>query len=236
MKKGKLWLIPTPLGEGAIEKSLSKENLTIIQGLTAFIVENEKVSRKFLREVGIKVPQSELIIEEFGKHTKKPIEEYFSLLEKGQDMGLLSDAGCPGIADPGSEIVAEAHKRNIQVIPLVGPSSILLSLMASGFNGQSFLFHGYIPIDKKARKDKLRQMEAQSEKLDQTQIFIETPFRNTQIIQELVESLKPQTRVCIAAGLTTEKEFIRSQKVQDWKRNLPELDKIPAIYLIYRAS
>lgn len=234
MKKGKLWLIPSPLGENVLNRSLSSETLIIIQGLSAFIVENEKISRKFLREAGIKVPQNELVIEEFGKHDRKPLAEYFKVLENGQDMGLLSDAGCPGIADPGSEIVLEAHKRNIQVIPLVGPSSILLSLMASGFNGQCFTFHGYLPIEKKARRERLKSLEIQSEKWDQTQIFIETPYRNNSMIQEILECLKPGTKLCIAAGLTTQEEFVYTNTLQEWKKAIPSLHKIPAIFLIYK--
>jgi 16S rRNA (cytidine1402-2'-O)-methyltransferase len=234
MKKGKLWLIPSPLGENVLFRSLSSETITIIQGLSAFIVENEKVSRKFLREAGIKVPQNELILEEYGKHDRKPLGEYFKVLENGQDMGLLSDAGCPGIADPGSEIVLEAHRRGIQVIPLIGPSSIILSLMASGLNGQSFTFHGYLPIERKARKEKLRTLEIQSEKLDQTQIFIETPYRNLAIIQEVLETLKPGTKFCIAAGLSTDQEFVQTRTLAEWKKNPPLLDKIPAIYLLYK--
>lgn len=234
-KKGKLYLIPTPLGTGLIKKSLTSEDIYIIQSLSDFIVENEKVARKFLREIEIKVPQKSLRIEEFGKYSRKPINEYFSPLENGLNMGLLSDAGCPGIADPGSEIILEAHKRTIQVIPLVGPSSIILGLMASGFNGQSFTFHGYLPIEKKARRDKLRLLENQAEKLNQTQIFIETPYRNTPMIEEITESLKPNTLISIAANLTTPHELIITQKVSDLKLHPPQLDKIPAIFLIYKS-
>ncbi len=238
MKKGKLWLIPTPLGSGLVKNSLTAESLALIQNLTAFIVENEKTARKFLREAAIKVPQSELVIEEFGKHTQKPLREYFILLEQGQDIGLLSDAGCPGVADPGAVIVLEAHKRNIQVIPLIGPSSILLSLMASGLNGQSFVFHGYLPIEKKARRERLKQLENQAEKVDQTQIFIETPYRNNSLIQDMLECLKPETLVCLAAGITTESEFILTQSISLWKQRIlvsaKVFDKTPTIFLVYK--
>jgi len=235
MKKGKIWLIPSPLGEGLIRKSLASESISKIQAITHFIVENEKVSRKFLREIEVNVPQSELHIEEYGKHHKKPLEEYFLPIHQGMDIGILSDAGCPGIADPGSEIVSKAHELGIQVVPLVGPSSILLSLMASGFNGQSFSFQGYLPIEKKARKDKLRALETLAEKQNQTQIFIETPYRNLQIIQDMVESLKPLTKLCIASGITTDLEFIQTHPISYWKTHIPKLDKIPTIFLIFKS-
>jgi len=235
MKKGKIWLIPSPLGEGLIRKSLASESISKIQAITHFIVENEKVSRKFLREIEVNVPQSELHIEEYGKHHKKPLEEYFLPIHQGMDIGILSDAGCPGIADPGSEIVSKAHELGIQVVPLVGPSSILLSLMASGFNGQSFSFQGYLPIEKKARKDKLRALETLAEKQNQTQIFIETPYRNLQIIQDMVESLKPLTKLCIASGITTDLEFIQTHPISYWKTHFPKLDKIPTIFLIFKS-
>ena len=205
-----------------------------LANLKEFIVENEKTARKFLKEAEIVSPQSELIIREYGKHNKEALSVYFKSLEEGFDVGLLSEAGCPAIADPGAEIVLEAHKRHIQVIPFVGASSIILGLMASGFNGQSFCFQGYLPFDRPQKKIKIKFLEAESLRLNQTQIFIETPYRNRQLLEELVLNLQHDTFLCVAAGLTTANEYIYSAKIGEWKGKLPELNKIPAIFLIYR--
>ncbi len=236
MHKGILWLIPTPLGSNIIHRSLPQEAISIIQNLNVFIVENEKVSRKFLRDILIKVSQKEIVIVEFGKHQQKPIKEYLKLFDNNQNVGLMSDAGCPGIADPGSAIALAAHSLGIQIKPLVGPSSIFLGLMASGFNGQNFVFHGYLPIDKTARRQKLKQLESISEKQDQTQIFIETPYRNNSIIGDILEILKPSTQICIAAGLSTDQEFIKSQSVLLWNGKVPDLNNIPTLFLIYKGN
>ena len=153
----------------------------------------------------------------------------------GRDAGLMSEAGCPGVADPGADIVAEAHRRGIKVVPLVGPSSILLSLMASGFNGQSFTFHGYLPIDKAQRSKRIKELEGQAEKFGQTQLFIETPFRNNQLLDEVLKVCKPATRLCIACNLTATDEMVQTKTIAQWKKEQPDLHKRPVIFLLYKA-
>src|ERR1700755_2939976 len=179
MPDGTLYLIPVPLAEQAAAKSFTPYLIDTINSIKEYIVENEKTARRFLKEAGLKTPQSELLIHDYGKHNRAGDQtEFFNGLTAGNDVGLMSQAGCPGVADPGSDIVAKAHRMGIKVVPLVGPSSILLALMASGFNGQSFTFHGYLPIDKVLRSKKIKELEQLSERNDQTQMFIETPFRN----------------------------------------------------------
>lgn len=235
MPIGILYLIPVPLAENASAKSFTPYLVDTINHINEYIVENSKTARKFLKEAGLKTPQNELIVHDYGKHNRdNNIKEFFSGLLSGRDVGLMSEAGCPGVADPGSEIVAYAHMRGIKVVPLVGPSSILLALMASGFNGQSFTFHGYLPIDKIARANKLRQLENAAERYDQTQIFIETPFRNNPMLEEILRSCKSETRLCIACDLTSEQEFVKAKSVKDWKAAVPELHKKPVIFLIFK--
>ena len=200
-----------------------------------FFVENEKTARKFLKEAGLKRPQSELIIHDYGKHSREKINytEIFKSVEQGSDMGLMSEAGCPGVADPGADVVFQAHRRGIRVIPLVGPSSILLGLMASGFNGQNFSFKGYLPIDKGARTKAIKDLENQSARERSTQIFIETPFRNNQMLSELLKSCKPQTKLCVACNVTGEDEYIKTKTIADWKNTTIDLHKKPCIFLIF---
>ncbi|MGV3683995.1 MAG: SAM-dependent methyltransferase [Daejeonella sp.] len=235
MSIGILYLIPVPLAENASAKSFTPYLVDTINHINEYIVENSKTARKFLKEAGLKTPQNELIVHDYGKHNRdNNIKEFFLGLLSGRDVGLMSEAGCPGVADPGSEIVAYAHMRGIKVVPLVGPSSILLALMASGFNGQSFTFHGYLPIDKIARANKLRELENAAERYDQTQIFIETPFRNNPMLEEILRSCKSETRLCIACDLTSEQEFVKTKSVKDWKAAVPELHKKPVIFLIFK--
>lgn len=235
MSVGTLYLIPVPLAENTSAKSFTPYLADTINHINEYIVESSKTARKFLKEAGLKTPQSELIVHDYGKHNRDSnIKEFFTGLLAGKDVGLMSEAGCPGIADPGSEIVAYAHQRGIRVVPLVGPSSILLALMASGFNGQSFTFHGYLPIDKLQRANKIKELEAQAERLSQTQIFIETPFRNNPMLEEILKSCKPETRLCVACDLTSENEFVQTKTVKDWKAAVPELHKRPAIFLIFK--
>ncbi len=235
MSYGTLFLIPVPLAEHASSRSFTPFLSKTVSEIREYIVENEKTARRFLKEAGITIPQSELIIHDYGKHSRNTDQHVFirSLLN-GQDVGLMSEAGCPGIADPGSDIVALAHLRGIKVVPLVGPSSILLALMASGFNGQSFTFHGYLPIDKGARAKKIRELEGNAERLGQTQIFIETPFRNNQLLEEVLRSCHPQTRLCIGCNLTGEDEMIRTLTISEWKKQGPDLHKKPAIFLLFK--
>lgn len=244
MSLGKLYLIPVPLAEDASGATFTDFARQTINDIVEYIVENEKTARKFLKQAGLQRPQSELTIHDYGKHQRGlvPISDYFNAIKKGRNVGLMSEAGCPGIADPGAEIVAEAHRLGIQVIPLVGPSSILLALMASGFNGQAFSFQGYLPIDKKERSTRLKDLERESAHRLQTQIFIETPFRNNALLDELLRVLNPRTMLCVAVDLTSEREKVVSQAVSKWKEakmsilleNMKtSLHKRPAIFLIY---
>ena len=234
MPKGTLYLIPVPLADNAAAKSFTPYLVDTVNAITEYIVENEKTARKFLKEAGLKTPQSELLIHDYGKHKREAgLAEFFKGLEAGKPVGLMSEAGCPGIADPGADIVAEAHKRGIKVIPLVGPSSILLALMASGFNGQSFTFHGYLPIDKVLRSKRIKELEGLSDRLFQTQIFIETPFRNNTMLEEILKTCNPKTRLCIACNLSAEDEMIKTQSVGGWKTQVPDLHKRPTIFLIF---
>lgn len=235
MHPGSLFLIPVPLADNTPAKSFTPYLTDTINHINEYIVENSKTARRFLKEAGLKTPQSELIIHDYGKHNRDSnINEFFIGLLDGKDVGLMSEAGCPGIADPGAEIVAFAHQKGIKVIPLVGPSSILLALMASGFNGQSFTFHGYLPIDKVQRANRIKELEALAERYNQTQIFIETPFRNNPMLEEILRSCKPETRLCIACDLTSEDEFIQTKSIGEWKSKIPELHKRPAIFLLYK--
>jgi 16S rRNA (cytidine1402-2'-O)-methyltransferase len=236
MPIGTLYLIPVPLADAAAAKSFTPYLVQTINSITEYIVENEKTARKFLKEAGLQTPQSQLIIHDYGKHARNAdISTFFTGLMAGRDAGLMSEAGCPGVADPGADVVAEAHRRGIKVVPLVGPSSILLAIMASGFNGQSFTFHGYLPIDKADRSRRIKELEGFTERLKQTQLFIETPFRNNALLEEILKSCKPNTRLCIACNLTGEDELVKTQTVTAWKKALPDLHKKPTIFLLFHA-
>lgn len=237
MPYGTLYLIPVPLAEDTAARVLPALHTELINQISHYVVENEKTARKWLREMGLRRPQNELQILVYGKHSdKQSPSTYFKELKAGKDVGLMSEAGCPGIADPGADLVAEAHRQGIQVIPLVGPSSILLSLMASGFNGQSFAFHGYLPIDKNARNKRLKELENIADRYDQTQIFIETPFRNNSLLDDLLKSGHPQTQLCIACDISAPTEFIQTKTLANWKKEKPELHKRPAIFLLYKKA
>ena len=237
MSFGKLYLLPVPLAENSSARVLPAAQTDTINQIKHYVVENEKTARRWLKEMGLKTPQSELDIIVFDKRSDKhQLAEYFKALKEGHDVGLMSEAGCPGVADPGSELVAEAHRLGIQVIPMVGPSSILLALMASGFNGQGFAFQGYLPIDKAERSRKLKELETLSERFNQTQIFIETPFRNNQLMDEILKSCNPNTQICVACDITDEREFIQTKTVAFWKKQVPELHKKPAIFLLYKRA
>jgi 16S rRNA (cytidine1402-2'-O)-methyltransferase len=180
--------------------------------------------------------QSELVIHDYGKHQRGgSLKPYFQGLEAGKDVGLMSEAGCPGVADPGADIVAEAHKRGIKVVPLVGPSSLLLALMGSGFNGQSFAFQGYLPIDKVARVKRIRELEGFAERFKQTQLFIETPFRNNPMLNDILASCRNDTKLCIASNLTADNELLQTKTIGQWKLEQPDLHKQPTIFLLYRS-
>lgn len=235
MPAGTLYLIPVPLADEAAGKSFTPYLVDIVNHISEYIVENEKTARRFLKEAGLKIPQSQLLIHDYGKHNRdKNDNDFFKGLLAGKDVGLMSEAGCPGVADPGAEIVAEAHRKGVKVVPLVGPSSILLALMASGFNGQSFTFHGYLPIDKADRARKLKDLESQAERFKQTQLFIETPFRNNPMLEEILRTCKPATRLCIACNLTAVDEMVKTQSIAAWKKQTPDLHKKPTIFLLFQ--
>ena len=236
MPYGTLYLIPVPLADDAAAKSFTPYLVDTINSIKEYIVENEKTARRFLKEAGLKTPQSELLMHDYGKHNRADgTAEFFKGLQAGNDVGLMSEAGCPGIADPGAEIVEKAHRMSIRVVPLVGPSSILLALMASGFNGQSFTFHGYLPIDKIERGKKIKELEALSIKNDQTQLFIETPFRNNPMLEEILRSANPKTRLCIACDLTSATELVQTKTIAEWQKKIPELHKRPTIFLLFHS-
>ena len=237
MAFGKLYLLPVPLAENTARTVLPAAHSELINHIKHYVVENEKTARKWLKEMGLKTPQSELEILVYGKHSEKQnLAPYFKAIKDGNDVALMSEAGCPGIADPGAELVAEAHRLGVEVVPLTGPSSILLSLMASGFNGQSFAFHGYLPIEKGARSKRLKKLESMAERFSQSQIFIETPFRNNQLLDDILNSAHPQTQLCIACDITAETEFIQTKTLANWKKEKPDLHKRPAIFILYKKS
>ncbi len=237
MPASTLFLIPSLLGNddaGQIPENTKRE----VQKLKHFIVENSKEARRFLKVIHPLINQQEIEVVEFDKHEKNPDwKSFLNPLLNGNDAGLISDCGCPAVADPGSGLIAAAHKEGIKVKPLIGPSSILLALMASGFNGQSFAFHGYLPVEKDALLKKLKQMEQDSRKLNQTQIFIETPYRNQSLLNSLLSTLNSQTYLSISCKLTCEDEWIRTLPVSKWK-TLSEIPihKKPCIFLIYSTN
>jgi len=236
MPTGTLFLIPVPLAEDAAAKTFTPYLVDTINHIKEYIVENEKTARRFLKVAGLKTPQSELTVHDYGKHNRNSsLKPFFTGLQAGNDVGLMSEAGCPGIADPGADIVAEAHRRNIKVVPLVGPSSILLALMASGFNGQGFAFQGYLPIDKAERSRKIKELENLSDRLNQTQIFIETPFRNNQLLEEILKSGNAKTKLCIACNLTAADELVQTKIIAEWQKQTPDLHKKPTIFLLSRS-
>lgn len=236
MQRGTLFLIPVPLAENASRKSFTPFLVDTINSIATYIVENEKTARKFLKEAGLFIPQSDLLIHDYGKHRRgNSLTPYFKELLAGKDVGLMSEAGCPGVADPGADIVAEAHKKGIKVVPLVGPNSMIQALMASGFNGQSFTFHGYLPIDKAERTKRIKELEQLSMRFKQTQLFMETPFRNNQLLEEVVRSAHPATQLCIACQINADDEWIKTMPVAAWRKEKVDLHKKPAIFLLYKA-
>ncbi len=230
--KGILYLIPTAIGSIQAIDYLPQTVIEIIHSLDEFIVENSKSARQFLKHCNIPTPQQQLIIHELNKHEGNVFEtSFFSNLISGKNVGLLSEAGCPAVADPGALIVAEAHKLQIKVVPLSGPSSILLALMASGLNGQQFTFNGYLPKEKTERIHAIKKAEKESAQRNQTQIFIETPYRNNALFDDFLNNLQPSTRLCIASALQCENEKIKTQRISEWKKQRPELNKHPVVWL-----
>jgi 16S rRNA (cytidine1402-2'-O)-methyltransferase len=233
--KGKLYLIPTPLGNTDPFSVLPASIAEIINQLDHYFVENEKSARHFLKKAGIIKPLLEIQLFPLNEHTEESeIINYLQLLLKGTDAGIISDAGCPAVADPGADLIRMAHENKVKVIPLVGPSSIILALMASGLNGQNFTFHGYLSRDRNQRAKELKAMEAESKRKNQTQIFIETPYRNSHIVETVMETCEPQTYFSIAADITLATEFIKTATVADWKKQKPDINKRPAVFLIHK--
>jgi len=231
---GTLYLIPVPLGPSAPQDSLHPGVLAVVRPLRHFVVEQAKSARAFLKAAGTDLPLQELQLEELNEHSRPDVlERLLAPLRAGQDVGLLSEAGCPAVADPGADLVALAQRENIRVVPLIGPSSLLLALMASGLNGQRFAFQGYLPAKEPERSKALRELEAESRKRQQTQLFIETPYRNRAMFDAILQACQGTTRLCIAADLTLHGEFIRTQTVAQWKKQTPpEIERRPTVFLL----
>lgn len=232
---GKLYLIPTTMGECNPHDVLPQTVVRAIQLMDHFIVENEKTARKFIKSIVPEKVQSSLILSALNKHTDS--KEYNQMIQpclQGINIGLMSEAGCPGVADPGAVIVKLAHEKNIKVVPLVGPSSILMAMMGSGMNGQSFAFNGYLPIDKSEKKSALKNYEKLSFDKNQSQLFIETPYRNNKLLEDLLQTLQPNTLLCIATDITLDTEYIKTLRVADWKKTKVDLHNRPTIFIIHK--
>lgn len=235
MEKGKLYLIPTRLGDNAPLEVLPMSVKKIIELVDDYIVENEKTARNFIKKISSSKSQPSLQINVLNKFTQPlELESFLNACDQGKPVGLMSEAGCPGIADPGAEIVKIAHRKDIRVIPLVGPSSILLAMMASGMNGQKFTFNGYLPIDNSERKKALKDLERESFNTNTSQIFIETPYRNNKLLEEICKSLHPETNVCVACDITLPTEYIKTKTAAEWKNVTIDLHKRPTIFVIHK--
>lgn len=245
MLESALYLIPVTLGDTPIQQVLPSYNREVIIGIKHFIVENIRSARRFLKKVESTIDIDTLTFYELNQHTNRnTVSSYLEPLRKGAPMGVISEAGCPAVADPGADVVAIAQRENLRVVPLVGPSSMIMSVMASGFNGQSFAFHGYLPIDEGQKVQRLKQLESRVYSEDQTQLFIETPYRNMKMMQTLLQVLRPQTRICLAANITCSDELIHTRSVAEWKKLLNAakteaeqqqlVPRCPAIFLIYK--
>jgi len=231
----KLYLVPTSLGETDFNSILPAQNTEIVTALRHFIVEDVRTARRFLKKANPAIDIDLLSFYVLNQHTSpEELSGFLKPMFDGNDMGVLSEAGCPAIADPGADVVAIAQRNNFTVVPLVGPSSILLALMASGFNGQSFAFVGYLPIQPAERAKTLRKLEGRAYSENQSQVFIETPYRNMKMLEEILQTCQPATRLCIATDITLSTEFIKTKSVKDWKSQLPDLNKRPCIFLIYK--
>ena len=229
----KLYLIPNVLSEGDWQNVLPAQIHPILTNTKYFIVENIRTARRFMKQVNREIIIDECTFYELNKRTKSSeLPSFLKQLTRGFDVGVISEAGCPGVADPGADVVRIAHQKGFQVVPIVGPSSILLALMASGLNGQNFAFVGYLPVKPNERVREIATLEKRIRNNRQTQIFIETPYRNNQLISDLLKTCSPSTLLCIAANITGENEFIATKTIQEWKKEVPELHKIPVIFLI----
>ena len=231
----KVYLIPTTLGDSPVENVIPQYVIDIINSTNHYIVENIKTARRYLIKAGIKTKIDDLTFYELNKHTSpNDFVAFLNPIKDNNNIGIISEAGTPGVADPGADIVAIAHQQNIPVVPLVGPSSILLSVIASGLNGQSFAFVGYLPIKKHERIKRIKELEWKSQTENQTQLFIETPYRNNHLLDDLLTTCSADTRLCIAADITLESEFIKTKSIKEWKKGIPNLHKRPTIFLIHK--
>jgi 16S rRNA (cytidine1402-2'-O)-methyltransferase len=230
--KGKLYLIPALIGDTAVERVIPSYIKEVVSGIRHYIVENERTARRMLIKLGIQIPIGELKFYILNEHTDQADIPGFLNIAEQEDIGLLSEAGVPAVADPGSEVVALAHMRKIRVVPLVGPSSILLSLMASGLNGQNFAFNGYLPVKGPEKIKKLKQLESRSGSEHQSQIFIEAPYRNNQLLKDIISACNENTILCIASEISTGNEFIQTHSLKYWKSILPDLHKKTVIYIL----
>ncbi|AXG70914.1 ribosomal RNA small subunit methyltransferase I [Kordia sp. SMS9] len=230
---GILYLIPTTLGDNEPLEVLPLSVKKVIEATNHFIVENEKSARRFIKKITPKKVQPLLELYVLNKYTQdQELPAFLEAIHQGKNVGLLSEAGCPGVADPGSEIVKIAHERGIRVVPLVGPSSILMAMMASGMNGQNFAFNGYLPIDKDERKRAIKQLEKRAKDLDQSQAFIETPYRNDKLMADLTSTLSGNTRLCVACDITLATEYIKTLTINEWKKTSVSLHKRPTMFVI----
>jgi 16S rRNA (cytidine1402-2'-O)-methyltransferase len=229
----KLFLIPNTLGETPIDQSLPAYASHVVASLHYFLVEDEKSARKLIKQLAPQLSIRELSIQRLNEHTKpEELSQLTAPLREGHSIGIISEAGCPAIADPGANVVKVAHELGIQVVPLVGPCSMVLALMASGLNGQSWRFQGYLPIENDKRIETIRSLDERVRTLGETQIMMDTPYRNEKLLQDLLAYCKPTTRLCIAQGLTTSAESIRTKSIQEWRAHTPSIEKIPALFLI----
>lgn len=232
-KIGNLYLIPTTLGDNEPLEVLPISIKRAIENINYYIVENEKTARGFIKKISSKKAQNDLMIESLNKFTEpEMIPTFLQPCLDGYDIGVISEAGCPGIADPGADVVRIAHEKNIKVVPLVGPSSILLALMASGLNGQNFAFNGYLPIDGSERKSAIKRLEKLSKDSNQSQLFIETPYRNDKLFAELVKTTNPYTKICVACDITLPTEYIVTKTAKEWSNQNIDLHKRPTIFII----
>ena len=233
-QKGMIYLIPATLGDNSdINHVIPVYVKEVVNIIDEYIVENEKSARHYLKKLGILKPLSEIKLYPLNKYTSpQELSTYLNPVLAGKNMGVISEAGCPGVADPGAEIVMMAHEKGIKIVPLVGPSSILLALMASGLNGQNFAFNGYLPIDRNEKIKKIKDLEILSRQQKQTQLFIETPYRNQKLLPDILSSCNNKTLLCIATDITLPSEQITTQTIEKWKKNIPNINKRPAIFLI----
>ena len=233
MNNGKLYLIPTPLGDNEPAEVLPAGVIERACSLRVFVVEEIRTARRFLSRYGLRGHIAELEFHELNEHSSAAdVEALGSLFDRGEDVGLLSEAGLPAVADPGAELVALCHRRGVEVVPLVGPSSLMLALMASGLNGQSFAFCGYVPTKPEERRNALRALEKQSAAARRSQIIIETPYRNDALLADMLQTLSPRTRICVAADITLPTQFIRTDSVAGWRSHVPAIGKRPCVFII----